>query len=70
MMRRVLLLLLTVVFVEVSIGIAASCDLLGYCALSKFHIHSILILYLLTEALATALNRANIANLELAESNC
>jgi len=68
MMWRVLLLLLTVAFAEVGVGIASSCELLRYRALSKFHVDTTLILYLLTETLATALDRANVADLKLAES--
>ena len=70
MMRWVLLLLLTVAFAEVGVGIASSCELLCYRALSKFHVDTALVLYLLTESLATTLDWANIADLKLTESDC
>ena len=68
MMRWVLLLLLTVAFAEVGVGIASGCKLLCYRALSEFHVDAALILYLLTETLATTLDWANISDLKLTES--
>ena len=68
MMWWVLLLLLTVAFAEVGVRIASGCELLCYRALSKFHVDTALILYLLTETLATTLDWANVADLKLAES--
>jgi len=68
MMWWILLLLLAMAFAEVGVGIASSCELLCYRALSKFHVDTALVLYLLTEPLATTLDWADVADLKLAES--
>lgn len=70
MMRWVLFLALAVAFGEMGVRIATGCELLRYRALREFHVDTALVLYLLTEALATALDWANVADLELAESYC
>ena len=70
MMWWILLLLLAMAFAEVGVGIASSRELLCYRALSEFHVDAALILYLLTETLATTLDWANIADLKLTESYC